>query len=109
MIDRDAAWDFNIPMLEGANFVEVSMPRGLMQFQKWFQLTHPNTSNLSLWEVVEWGTLVDLNTNLRGGVVLVKEDPLNSIILDEGKPLKVILEGRLIKNRVSGMHSPSLQ
>ncbi|WP_170953524.1 hypothetical protein [Synechococcus sp. UW179A] len=51
--------------------------------------------------MVERGTLVDLNAILRGGVVLVKEDPLNPTILDKGQPLKGILQGRLIKNRVS--------
>lgn len=60
-------------------------------------------------EVVERGTLKDLNAILQDGVVLVNEDPLNPTILDEGKPLKGILQGRLIENRVGGMHSPSLQ
>lgn len=42
--------------------------------------------------VVERGTLEHLNAILRGGVVYVKEDPMNPTILDEAHPLKAILQ-----------------
>ena len=45
--------------------------------------------------VDECRPLADLNTNLRGGVAFVKEEPLKSTTLDEGQPLKEKLQGRL--------------
>ena len=59
--------------------------------------------------VDECRPLADLNTNLRGGVAFVKEEPLKSTTLDEGQPLKEKLQGRLDSNRMSKMHSPSLE
>ena len=44
---------------------------------------------------VERGTMKHLNAILRGGVVFVKEDPLNPTILDDAHPLKAILQGSL--------------
>ncbi len=78
MIDRDAALGFDIPIPEGANFVEVSMPRDLMHFYKRVRQAHPNAVNLPPMVVVERGTVAHTIALLQGGVIFVKEDPQQS-------------------------------
>ena len=91
MIRIDAAHGFEIPIPDGANFVEVSMPPAVLHARREARQAHPNASTLPPMVEVERGTMKHLNAILRGGVVFVKEDPLNPTILDDAHPLKAIL------------------
>ena len=95
MIEKDAAVGFDIPILEGANFVEVSMPAAVLHLYRQARQAHPNAANLPPMRIVERGTLQHLNAILNDGVVFVKENPLNPTILDEAHPLKPMLQGSL--------------
>ncbi|WP_186509182.1 hypothetical protein [Synechococcus sp. RS9902] len=75
MIEADAAVGFDIPVPDGCNFVEVSMPSAVMRAYQQARQAHPNAANLPPMRIVERGTLEHLNATLRGGVVYVKEDP----------------------------------
>ena len=92
MIEADAAVGFDVPIPDGAKFVEVSMPPAVVHLYRQARQAHPNAANLPPMVVVERGTLEHLNAILRGGVVFVKEDPMNPTILDEAHPLKAILQ-----------------
>ena len=95
MIEADAAVDFVIPIPDGANLVEVSMPPAVMRAYQQAQQAHPKTANLPPMRIVKRGTLEHLNACLEGGIVYVKEDPLNPTILSEGHPLKGVLQSRV--------------
>ncbi len=92
MIEADAAIGFDVPIPDGAKFVEVSMPPAVIRPYRQARQAHPNAANLPPMVVVERGTMEHLNAILRGGVVFVKEDPMNPTILDEAHPLKAILQ-----------------
>ena len=95
MIEAEAAVGFDIPVPEGCNFVEVSMPPAVMHLYRQARQAHPNAANLPPMRIVERGTLEHLNATLRGGVVYFKEDPLNPTIVPEDNPLKGFLQGKL--------------
>ena len=94
-IESSAACGFDIPIPDGANFVEVSIPSWVLRPYREARQAHPNAAKLPPMVVVERGTLEHLNAILKGGPVFVSEDPLNPTILDEDHPLKGILQGRL--------------
>ena len=71
------------------------MPPAVMHTYRQARQAHPNAANLPPMQIVERGTLEHLNATLRGGVVYVKEDPLNPTILPEDNPLRGILQGEL--------------
>ena len=86
MIEADAAVGFDIPIPDGANFVEVSMPPAVMHHYRQARHAHPNAANLPPMVEVERGTAEHFIAVLRGGVVYVKEDPLNPTVIDDGAP-----------------------
>ena len=88
----DAACGFEILIPAGAKFVEVSMPPAVIRPYRQARQAHPNAVNLPPMVVVERGTMEHLRAILRGGVVFVKEDPLNPTILDDAHPWKAILQ-----------------
>ena len=78
MIEADAANGFEIPVPEGATFVEVSMPPAVMRGYQQARQAHPNAINLPPMRIVERGTVEHTIALLQGGVVFVKEDPTKS-------------------------------
>ena len=103
MIRNDAANGFDIPVplhpkTGKPAFVEVSMPSAVMRADQQARQAHsnaPNAANLPPMRIVERGTLEHLNAVLQGGVVFIKEDPLNPTIVPEDNPFKGILQGKL--------------
>ena len=97
MIETDAAVGFEVPIPEGANFVEVSMLPAVMHLHRQAYQAHPNTANLLPRVEVERGTPEHFIAVLRGGVVYVKEDPLNPTIIDDGAPdhIKVMCQSNV--------------
>ncbi|HJN35303.1 MAG TPA: hypothetical protein QF626_02190 [Prochlorococcaceae cyanobacterium Fu_MAG_50] len=93
MIEEDAAVGFDIPIPAGANFVEVSMPLCVIHAYQQARQSHPCAANLPPMRIVERGTMEHFIAVLTGGVVFAKEDPQNPTILDEGHPLKSMLQG----------------
>jgi len=78
MIEADAAVGFDIPVPDGANFVEVSMPSSVMRPYQQRRQAHPNAANLPPMVVVVRGTLEHTISLLQGGVIYVKEEPQQS-------------------------------
>jgi hypothetical protein len=97
MIDRDAALGFDIPIPDGCNFVEISMPRDVMHFYKRVRQAHPNAANLPPMVEVARGTAEHFIAVLRGGVVYVKEDPLNPTVIEDSAPdhIRVIYQSNV--------------
>ena len=75
MIEADAAVGFDIPIPDGCNFVEVSMPPWVMHLYEQVRQAHPNAANLPPMRIVERNTVDHTLALLQGGVIYVKEDP----------------------------------
>ena len=75
MIEADAAVGFDIPIPEGANFVEASMPPAVIHHYRQARQAHPNAANLPPMRIVERNTVDHTLALLQGGVIYVKEDP----------------------------------
>ena len=75
MIEADAAVGFDIPVPDGSNFVEVSMPSAVMRAYQQARKAHPNAANLPPMRIVERNTVDHTLALLQGGVIYVKEDP----------------------------------
>ena len=73
------------------------MPPALMRAYKQAYESHPNVANIPPMRIVERGTIQHLNAILKGGVVFVKEDPLEPTVIDEGAHdiIKVLCQGSL--------------
>ena len=100
MIEADAAIGFDIPVplhpKTGEPIsIEISMPPSVLHRYQQARNAHPNAPNLPPMLIVERGKLEHLNAVLQGGVVFIKEDPLNPTILSEENPLKGVLQGRV--------------
>ena len=76
MVEADAAIGFDIPVPDGANFLEVSMPSAVMRAYQQARQAHPNAANLPPMRIVERDTVEHSIALLQGGVIFVKEDPL---------------------------------
>ena len=74
MIEADAAVGFDIPVPDGSNFVEVSMPSAVMRAYQQARKAHPNATNLPPMRIVERNTVDHTLALLQGGVIYVKED-----------------------------------
>lgn len=75
MIEADAANGFEIPVPEGATFVEVSMPPAVMRAYQQARQAHPNAGNLPPMRIVARNSVHHTLALLQGGVVFVKEEP----------------------------------
>ena len=78
MVEADAAIGFDIPVPDGANFLEVSMPSAVMRAYQQARQAHPNAGNLPPMRIVERDTVEHSIALLQGGVIFVKEDPRQS-------------------------------
>ena len=78
MIDADAALGFDIPIPEGAHFVEVCMPPDVMHFYERVRQAHPNAVNLPPMRIVERFTMAHTFARIQGGLIYVKEIPRKS-------------------------------
>ena len=78
MIETDAAVGFDIPIPDGCNFVEVSMPPAVMHPYRQARQAHPNAANLPPMRVVERNTVEHTIALIQGGVIFVKEEPQQS-------------------------------
>ena len=78
MIEADAAVGFDIPVPDGCNFVEVSMPSAVMRAYQQARQVHPNAANLPPMVEVVRGTVEHTIALIQGGVIYVKEDPQQS-------------------------------
>ena len=73
MIEADATVGFDIPVPDGSNFVEVSMPPAVMRAYQQARQDHPNAANLPPMRIVERDTVEHTIALLQGGVIFVKE------------------------------------
>ncbi|KZR63150.1 hypothetical protein [Prochlorococcus sp. MIT 1306] len=78
MIEADASVGFDVPIPDGANFVEVSMPPAVMHVYKQARQDHPNAINLPPMRIVERNSADHTIALLQGGVIYIKEDPQQS-------------------------------
>lgn len=78
MIEADAAVGFDIPIPDGANFVEISMPPAVLHHYRQARQAHPNAANLAPMVEVVRGTVEHTIALLQGGVIYVKENPRQS-------------------------------
>ena len=97
MIRIDAAHGFKIPIPDGANFVEVSMPPAVLHARREARQAHPNASTLPPMVEVERGTMEHFIAVINGGVIFVKEDPQNPTVIDDDAPdyIKTMCQGQL--------------
>ena len=78
MIEKDAAVGFEIPIPDGANYVEVSMPPAVMHLYSQARKAHPNAPNLEPMRVVKRNSAEHLIALLQGGVIFIKEETKQS-------------------------------
>jgi len=97
MIEKDAACGFEIPIPDGATFVEVSMPPAVLHSYRKERQAHSNAVNLPPMVEVERGTMEHFIAVINGGVIFVKEDPQNPTVIDDDAPdyIKTMCQGQL--------------
>ncbi len=78
MIEADAAVGFDIPIPDGANLLEISLPPAVMHLYRQARQAHPNAANLPPMRIVSRGTIEHFKAALKGGVVFIKENPQQS-------------------------------
>ena len=78
MIEADAAIGFDIPIPDGAHFVEVCMPPAVMRAYRQARQAHPNAANLPPMRIVERFTMAHTFARIQGGLIYVKEIPRKS-------------------------------
>ena len=91
MIEADAAIGFDIPVplhpKTGKPIcLEISMPAAVMHHYQQARNAHPNAINLPPMVIVERGSMEHFRAFIKGGLVYVKEDPLNPTVINDGAP-----------------------